>query len=431
MFSRPTFMPVDPEMVKNIMQKDFQYFVDRGFYHNEKDDPLSAHLFAIGGQKWRNLRTKLTPTFTSGKMKTMFDTLVNCSTQMQDAVDQLSDDKQAVDIKDVLGCFTTDVIGSCAFGIECNSFTNPNAEFRRYGKKIFDPITKLQALRNAFAFSNQKLAQKLGISIWPRDVTHFFMNVVKDTVKFRETNNFVRKDMLQLMIELKNNPSAEDAGKHDGKALTIEEVAAQAFVFFIAGFETSSTTMTFCLYELAANPDIQQRVRDEIIQVLAKHNGKITYDAIMEMKYMGQVVDETLRKYPPLSFLTRECVKEYQIPNTYCTMDKGTRVIISVLGLHHDPDHFPDPEKFDPERFSDENKQLIRPFTYLPFGEGPRLCLGMRFGMMQTKVGLTVLLKNYLFSVNKKTKVPFVMDRFSFILTNDGGIWLDIKKVDK
>ncbi|KAB0795913.1 hypothetical protein PPYR_09974 [Photinus pyralis] len=104
-------------------------------------------------------------------------------------------------------------------------------------------------------------------------------------------------------------------------------------------------------------------------------------------------------------------------------------VLISVLGLHRDPEYFKDPEKFDPERFSDENKLDITPFTYIPFGEGPRLCIGMRFGMMQTKVGLACLLRNYSFSVSSRTQTPFKWDKFSFILTTEQPIWLDVRKI--
>lgn len=285
LFASPAYVVVDPEILKHIMQKDFQYFVDRGFYYNEKDDPLSAHLFAIGGHKWRHLRTKLTPTFTSGKMKMMFDTLVQCSKQMDEAMDTYSKTKEPIDIRNVLACFTTDVIGSCAFGLECNCFKSPNAEFRKYGRKIFE-FSKTDGIKLAFAFHNQNIARKLGLTFFPRDATSFFMKVVKDTINYRETNNFVRKDMLQLLIDMKK----EDAEKNE-KPLTMEEIAAQAFVFFAAGFETSSTTMTFALYELAANPDIQEKVREEIRQTLDKYNGEITYDGIMDMKYMGQVID--------------------------------------------------------------------------------------------------------------------------------------------
>lgn len=292
LMARPSIMPIDPEAVKLIMQKDFQYFVDRGFYHNEKDDPLSAHLFAIGGQKWRNLRTKLTPTFTSGKMKMMFQTLINCSQQMEDYVNNFyeSNSNDGIDIKNVLACFTTDIIGSCAFGLECNSFKSSDAEFRHHGRQVFAPRSRLRAIKSIFANSRPNLAQQLGIALIPKDTSAFFLKMVKDTVKYRESTNFVRKDMLQILMDLKADSTNKNT-KHDGSVLTIEEIAAQAFVFFLAGFETSSTTMTYCLYELAKNPEIQEKVRREIFEVLEKHKNTISYEAIMDMKYMGQVID--------------------------------------------------------------------------------------------------------------------------------------------
>ncbi|XP_015840000.1 probable cytochrome P450 6a14 isoform X2 [Tribolium castaneum] len=391
----PIYLVADLDYIKNIMTKDFHYFTDRGIYYNEKNDPLSAHLFALGGPKWRHLRTKLSPTFTSGKMKQMFQTLVDCVPQLLQQIDK----NVPVDIKEVLGCFTTDIIGSCAFGLECKTFEDENSPFREYGRKFFQ-------------VSNLKIAKFL--------FSDFFISVVEDTVKYREKHNLVRKDFMQLLIDLKNTEKEQ--------MLTIEELAAQCFVFFIAGFETSSTTMTFALFELAKRPDLQQQVRDEIETVLAKH-GNITYDAIQDLKFMDQVIDETLRMYPPVPVLTRKCVKDYKIPDQDVIIQKGTRVFIPVLGIHYDSDLYPNPSQFDPDRFSEEKKKSRHGYAHLPFGEGPRICIGMRFGLMQTKVGLTALLKNYKFSVNSKTQTPLKMKPNSFILAAEGDVWLNAQKV--
>jgi cytochrome P450 family 6 len=252
------------------MTKDFQYFTDRGLYYNEKDDPLSAHLFAIGGQKWRNLRTKLTPTFTSGKMKMMFQTLVDCEPNLLQKIEIDRVAKVPTDIKEALGCFTTDIIGSCAFGLDCNTFAEENSPFREYGRKVFTFNTS-RLLKLFFASTFPKTADALGISLTEKDISKFFSKVVKDTVSYREKNNYTRKDFLQLLIDLKNNKLAEDEGyKHDGNTLTIDEIAAQCFVFFIAGFETSSTTMTFAMYELSKHQELQDKVRDEVNAVFGQ-----------------------------------------------------------------------------------------------------------------------------------------------------------------
>ncbi|KAF2886191.1 hypothetical protein ILUMI_19982 [Ignelater luminosus] len=424
-FAAPVYMPIDIELVKNIMQKDFDHFVDRGAYYNEIDDPLSAHLFSLEGAKWRDLRVKLTPTFTSGKMKMMFPTLVECGRQLKEAMDIASKKDEPINIKDFAACFTTNVIGSCAFGIECDCFKDKNSEFIKYGKTVF-AAKGLELFKAFVAFASPSLARRLRLVVLPKESTKFFMRIIKETIDYRERNNVVRKDFMQLLIDIRNNVK-DDKGK--GIGLTFEELAAQAFVFFIAGYETSSTTMTFCLFELASNPDIQQKVREEIEEVLARNDDEIKYESLAEMKYMGQVIDETLRKYLPLAMLNRKCVLPYKIPDTDVVIDKETAVIISTLGIQRDPEHFPDPERFDPDRFSEENKSKIKPFTYLPFGEGPRVCIGVRFGVMQTKVGLAVLLRNYKFSLNHKTKTPLKMDPFSFILSVEGGIWLNAEKL--
>nr|CAD7204332.1 unnamed protein product [Timema douglasi] len=139
---------------------------------------------------------------------------------------------------------------------------------------------------------------------------------------------------------------------------------------------------------------------------------------------------ETLRKYPSVPNLERMCTKEYEIPETDVTIDEGTLVMIPSYALHHDPEYFPDPEKFDPDRFSKENKNSFPQYTYLPFGEGPRICIGMRFGLMQVKVGLATLLSKYEFSICEKSSVPLILAPVSPLTTAKDGIWLKISPRD-
>nr|XP_022910877.1 probable cytochrome P450 6a20 [Onthophagus taurus] len=415
----PMLLIVDPEWVKNIVSKDFNYFNSHAAVFDEKDEPLEAHLFNLEGARWKDMRVKMTPTFTSGKMKMMFDILLVCGNQLEEFIDST---KQDLDIKEILACFTTDVIGSCAFGLECNSFKNPNAEFRSHGRKLFESSLKFR-IRNVLTMISPTLVKSLKLHFTDKCSSKFFRGVVKDTFEYRKSKNVTRNDFMQLLINM------EQTAKENNKSTySIDEMAAQAFVFFLAGFETSSTTMTFCLYELAHHQDIQDKLRKEINETIKKHGGKLTYDAIMDMKYMEQVINETLRMYPPVHTLPRLCTQTYTLPNG-STIEKGTNVFISLIGLQRDEEYFPEPNKFNPDRFSDENKRNITPYTFLPFGEGPRICIGLRFGMMQTKVGLSLILKNYKVSPHESLSYPMEFDNQSVILSSKGKIMLKHERV--
>lgn len=283
-FQNPMIVPTDLEFIKNIMIKDFGHFQDRGIFFNEKHDPLSATLFSIEGQKWRQLRAKITPTFTSGKMKFMFPTVLTVADRFVDTIDKMIelDGFADVEIKELLARFTTDVIGECAFGIECNTLANPDTEFRTMGRKVFAADKWL--LAKFFLYTMfPETARFFGGRTTAMDVESFFMGIVKDTVRYRENNETNRKDFMNLLIGLKNAPA--------GQNITINELAAQSFVFFLAGFETSSTVMTFALYELMLQPDIQQKGRDEVKRILEKYDGKLTYEAVLEMTYIDQILD--------------------------------------------------------------------------------------------------------------------------------------------
>ena len=279
-----TIMATDIDFIKHILIKDFNHFVDRGMFHNEKSDPLSAHLFSIEGQRWRSLRAKLSPTFTSGKMKFMYPTIVDVANEFKSTVDSILKENNGsadIEIKDILARFTTDVIGVCAFGIECNSLKDPEVEFRKRGKEVFT-IERKSFMKFMFAFFFPKFAKFIGLKTTKPEVEEFFMGIVKQTVNYRKTNNVNRNDFMDLLIKLMKN------NENDG--LSINEVSAQAFLFFLAGFETSSTAMTFALHELAKNPQIQLKARQEIKSVLDKHNGELSYEAMLEMTYIDQII---------------------------------------------------------------------------------------------------------------------------------------------
>ncbi|KAI4459126.1 cytochrome p450 [Holotrichia oblita] len=417
---RPVFVPVDLDVVKLIMIKDFQYFVDRGVYYNEKDDPLSAHLFSIEGDKWRSLRTRLSPTFTSGKMKYMFQMVMDCGKGLENEIEKMRKNKEPIDIKEIGALFTTNVIGSCAFGMECNCFENPDNEFRVNSKKFFH-LSLLRSLRFTLIFGFPSLCRKLGMVTIPKDVSTFFMDVIRNIINYRETHDVKRSDFVQLLLNIKNGAAA------DGNSFTFNEIAAQAFVFFIAGFETSSSTMTFAFYEMAKNQEVQDKVREEIRKVVAKYDGKITYDGIMEMTYMSQVFDEALRKYPIVATLQRITTKDYKLPGEDVVLKKGSKVMISLQGIHHDPEIYPNPEKFDPDRFTPENKEQRHACAYMPFGEGPRICIGMRFGIMQAKIGMAIMLKDYKYTLHPDSR-DMKLHNKSILLAPVGKVLLNIEK---
>lgn len=422
-FHLAIYVPMDLDLIKSIMQTDFAHFTDHLGYVNEKDDPLSATVFSLEGQRWRNLRMKLTPTFTSGKMKLMFPIMIKLSEELIETL-RKECDNSPIDAKDISARFTTDVIGNCAFGIDCNSLRDPNTEFRIKGKRVFS-LTPAEMLTNLLSLLFPNVMKFFGARLFPKEATEFFWKVIKDTADYRRTNNIRRDDAFQLLLDMLNNDE-----KENDNTLTFSELAAQAFVFFIAGFETSSTLMSFALIELSLNEDVQNRLRDEINEVLRKNNGELTYEALSEMRYMDMVINETLRKYPPLPSLSRVCTKDYQVPNSEIQLRIGDSVMILVRGIHYDPDIYPDPHKFDPTRFTEENKSKRHQFAFLPFGEGPRICLGLRFGLMQAKVGLASLIKNFKFKYNSQTPYPIKYDPKSFLTSAQGGLWMDVQKID-
>ncbi|EDW00824.1 cytochrome P450 6a22 [Drosophila grimshawi] len=417
---RPVVLVLDLELAKEVLIRDFANFEDRGMYHNERDDPLTGHLFRIDGPKWRPLRQKMTPTFSSGKMKFMFPIVCAvgkelaqiCAEQSQNSICGI------LEVSDLMSRYTSDVIGSCAFGLDCNGLRNPEAEFRTMGRRALTERHH-NKLIDGFIESFPHWARRLRLRQVHPDITKFYQRIVRDTVKERESQRIVRNDFMNLLIEMKQRGE-----------LTLPEMAAQSFIFFVAGFDTSASTLTFALYELAKQPQIQHKLRQEIQESLEKHEGQFTYECMQELRYMELVIAETLRKYPILPHLSRICRNYYAAKgNRHFYIEPGQMLLIPVYGFHHDPELYPEPHKFIPERFMADQMAERPTASWLPFGDGPRNCIGMRFGKMQTSIALFHLLQRFQFSVCPRTvsKIDFV--KSNILLSPSSSIYLKVEEL--
>ncbi|KAI5747207.1 hypothetical protein M8J77_012306 [Diaphorina citri] len=392
----PELIIVDPALLKNILISDFNTFPDRGFHNFELEkEPIVRHLFNLEGHYWKGLRQKLTPTFSSGKLKFMFETMKACSEDLTVYLERNLRETYSVDVKILCECYTLDVIGSCAFGLKVNCLQDPGSEFRKASLRLFRSSFGL-TLKRALLRAAPHLSKFLNIRQVSPELTKYFTDLVQQNIEHREKNNIERADFLNLLLELKKKQE-EQGLTEDKVAITLDCIVAQVFLFFIAGFHTSAYAMSRCLEELANNTNIQDKLRAEIREVTQNSGGEVTYANIKEMPYLDKVVKETLRKHPSLPQLNRRSVRPYTMPETGHTIKSRTRILVPVYAIHYDPEYYPNPEIFDPERFSPEQVAARTPFTYLPFGDGPRNCIGSRFGNLQLKLGLINVLSNYEF----------------------------------
>ena len=176
---------------------------------DEEREPLTGHLFLLRGKRWRNLRVNLSPTFTSGKMKMMSQTLVDCGIEQQSILEKSASVEEIIGIKAILARYSTDVISSCAFGIQCNCLKNPDSEFREWGRKIFAPSIR-NAIIPLIASTVPSLLSVLKFPLLDPRISKYFLNVFKETVNCRERNNITRNDFMQLLIQIKNKVKLEE-----------------------------------------------------------------------------------------------------------------------------------------------------------------------------------------------------------------------------
>ncbi|XP_055696967.1 probable cytochrome P450 9f2 isoform X3 [Phlebotomus papatasi] len=446
----PIIMMKDPDVVKRFAVKEFEHFQDRRNFISEEMDPLFGNsLFLLKDQKWRDMRATLSPAFTGSKMRLMCDLIVEIGVQMVEFLQKEAKDKgpQTYEMKELFSRVSNDVIATCAFGINVDSLKHKSNDFYLTAKVLSDFNSVGKILRMTFSQYFPKISNAIGLKFNPDKDTNFFRSLVTDAMKYREQQNIVRPDMIHLLMEAKkgklNHAKTEKdtAGfatvdesvqwKRSDRNWSEKEIVAQCFLFLLAGFETVSASLSFAAYEICANPEVQEKLYEEIKTVDEDLQGdRINYETLSKMKYLDMVISESLRKYPPATIAERQCNKDITLElfeGMPYDFKKKDGLWIPIYSLQRDPKYFPNPEKFDPERFSDENKSSINPNAYIPFGVGPRNCVGSRFALMELKTLVYYMVLNFSLEVTEQTQIPLQLGKTFGSLNSEKGIHIRLR----
>ncbi|XP_030585388.1 cytochrome P450 3A30-like [Archocentrus centrarchus] len=403
---QPVLCITDPAMIKTILIKEcYSFFTNRRNFR--LNGPLYDAVSIAEDDQWRRIRSVLSPSFTSGRLKEMFDIMKKHSAVLISSMKKKADKDEPLELKEFFGPYSMDVVTSTAFSVDIDSLSNPSDPFVTNIKKMlkFDLLSPIFLTIAFFPFMGP-IMEKLEFSFFPTSVTDFFYAALQKIKTDRETTKQkTRVDFLQLMIDSQQNNNS--SGKAQDKGLTDHEILSQAMIFLFAGYETTSSSLTFLSYNLATNPQVMKKLQEEV-DATFPNNAPVQYQALMQMEYLDCVVNESLRLYPIASRLERVAKASVEI-NGF-VIPKDMVVMIPTWPVHRDPEIWPEPEKFKPERFSKENKETIDPYTYMPFGAGPRNCIGMRFALILMKLAIVEILQRYSFSVCKETEIPIELD---------------------
>nr|XP_046227611.1 cytochrome P450 3A40-like isoform X1 [Scatophagus argus] len=411
---QPILCITDPAMIKTVLIKEcYSLFTNRRNFR--LNGPLYDGVFIAEDDQWRRIRSILSPTFTSGRLKEMFEIMKQHSAILIRSMKKKIDKDEPLELKEFFGSYSMDVVTSTSFSVDIDSLNNPSDPFVTNIKKMlkFDFLDPLFIIIGFLPFMGP-IFEKLEFSFFPESVTKFFYAALQKIKSNRETSKIKnRVDFLQLMIDSQKNNIPNGVAQNEG--LSDHEILSQAMTFLFAGYETTSSSLTFLAYNLATHPHTMKKLQEEIDSTFP-NKAPVEYQALMQMEYLDSAVNESLRLFPVASRLERVAKATVEIDGI--VIPKNMVVMIPTWPIHRDPNVWPDPEEFKPERFSKENKETVDPYTYMPFGAGPRNCIGMRFALVMMKLALVEILQRYSFSVCKETEVPLVLKSTGLLIPN-------------
>ncbi|CAL8086078.1 unnamed protein product [Orchesella dallaii] len=445
----------DMELMKKIFIKDFEYFADRREFFSESEIRMKKMLSVLEGEEWKHVRSSVSPIFTTGKIRRMMESFNSVGKEWIESFQEKAkanlDDSVVIEALPSVNQYTIDVIASAVFGMRAGTIQNPNSIFAKMADKLAN-FTKWQLLKFAIAVFFPKFAEIIRLKLINVEAVDFFDGIFDQGLKARmsgaTTGN--RNDFLQLMVEARKGElkavgsdelssfekdaqigGGESRGGGEKKQWLTEQIMnSQSIGFFFAGFSTTSNAITATVYVLAVHQNVQEKLRNEVDKVV-KPDGSLDYDDLSSLVYLDMVLCEVLRKYPAVARLERRCVRDYKDAETGLFVPKGAFAIIPLHAIHHDKKYYEKPDEFYPEHFSPDKKTQRNPYAYMPFGIGPRNCIGMRFALVETKAVIAHLVHNFRIEPTNKTPIPLTGTWANFTFLPPKGLELRLTPLQK
>ncbi|KAL1441720.1 hypothetical protein MTO96_008437 [Rhipicephalus appendiculatus] len=400
----------EAKLVEQVLVKDFPSLPNRRTL--TFNDPVLDNMMSMTPfERWRKIRMPVAQAFSAENVKKMYSLIEDCALVTADHLKKAAFNEEDIDVKKFFGSYTLDVIARCVFATRIDSHSEGKSEFVARSRQA--PSGRLTP-RIFVYFLLPFIARATGLRPLSPSVLKYFRTLSQNVINSTQEKEPQDESFVHLFMDHEENrentpdSSSErdqrlfnlgsdvkpDTSLYSFEKLNEDQVMAQCLLFFIAGQETTSRVIAYTLYLLAIHPDVQTKLRKEVDECFATHGGHPNLEAVTKLKYLHCVISESLRMYPPVSRLERVPCCDYTLGNKGVKVKKGDLITIPVYAMHHDPLYFPDPLSFKPERFNEENVSSIVPYSYLPFGGGPRNCVALRFALQAVKLSLLHTVRN-------------------------------------
>jgi len=395
----PVIFISDVELAKRIMIKDFDHFADRPILF---DFELGRdQMDMMPAAKWKPVRAIVSPCLVSGaKLKTMMPTMLDCAADAARRLDSRLLKSSTVDAQvDLFGPLTLDIMTQFSFGIRFPDVDNPNSMFVKSASAFGSPGDAPDKWTTWFFTAFPALGSYMaGRELIP--AMRYFLEILRRQMKQRRAEGVARADLVGALMDAVDNkvPTAE----FRALGITEENILLQGAEMLMAAYDTVGTTLNKAAYFLAKHPAIQDRIVEEV-----QAAGELTYESLHKMPLLEATVREVLRMSPLISRHYRLCLRDWQSGDGV-NIPAGMCVILPLWPYHFDPEVFSSPEQFLPDRWLGEQGAKLGQYSWMPFGLGPRACIGSRLGMMESKFALAFFLTRYRISATPQTKLEYV-----------------------